>query len=89
MGFETKTFLINSGSFMVFFVLIWSKYSLKTVFNKLAVRFYKSKLMRHLGMMCHKPEYSASLIRLVIQSYIDIMICICLNLVEFMNSDIQ
>ena len=73
---------------MVFFVLIWSKFHLKTALNKLAVKFYKYKLMRQLGMMCHNPEYSASLIRLVIQSYIDIMICICLNLVEFMNSGI-
>ena len=89
MGFETKTFLINSGSFMVFFVIIWSKYILKTLGNKLAVKYYKYKLMRKLGIMCHKPEYSASLIRLVIQSYIDIMICICLNLVEFLSSDIE
>jgi hypothetical protein len=51
---------------MVFFVIIWSKYALKTTLHKLAVRFYKYKLMRHIGMMCYKPEYSASLIRLVI-----------------------
>ena len=45
--------------------------------------------MRKLGVYCQKTEFSASMARLIIQSYIDICICICLSFVEFTQSDIK
>jgi len=75
VGFETKNFLINSGSFFIFFWLSIFEYAGRKLIVFICVRSAKFRVCRRLGMMADNPTLGASLIRLMMQTYIDIFIC--------------
>ena len=87
MGFETKNFLLNSGSLMLFIIMIFVNFFFQKVANFLAIRFHKYSTWRKIGVKMYYTNFSSSMIRLIFQAYIDLFICICLSIFELRNPE--
>ena len=83
VGFETMNFLINSGSFFVFLLLGVLEYFGRKVLVFICTRFARYKFFRRVGLLVDKPTLGATLIRLAMQTYIDILICSLLQMIQF------
>lgn len=87
MGFETKNFLLNSGSLMLFIIMIFVNFFFQKICNFLAIKFHKHAFWRKIGVASFETEFSSSMIRLIFQAYIDLYICICLSIFELKNPE--
>ena len=83
-GFETMNFLINSGSFLVFLALTIAEFVFRLGITSIAVLFAnKSWICRKIGRAADKAKLQPNLIRLLLQTYIDVLICAILQMIWF------
>lgn len=75
LGYETMTFALNSGSFtiMLFFVIVTG--AIKKVLLRLALKFPYYRSMRLLGMKCQSNDIFGPSVRLIFETYLEILIC--------------
>ena len=88
-GIENLNFLQNSGSFMLFQILIPLYIILEILINRLALSYKKYQCCRNLGMSFHNKHPKRSLIhsflKLLMESYFEIIISLALNLIAIIN----
>jgi len=83
-GFETMNFMINSGSFLVFLALTIAEFVFRLGITRIAVLFAnKSWICRKIGRAADKAKLQPNLIRLLLQTYIDVLICAILQMIWF------
>ena len=83
-GFETMNFMINSGSFLVFLALTIAEFVFRKGITSLAVYFgSRSGICRKIGRAADGAKLMPNLIRLLMQTYIDVLICGILQMIWF------
>jgi hypothetical protein len=84
LGFETMTFMLNQGSYFTFFISCCFAQFASYQINKWAVGYWKSSTIRKIGMKVYSKQYKFdcmySLSVLMIESYIDLFLCVSLNI---------
>ena len=93
MGIEGKNFLINSGSFFIFFVGIIAFHAIQKILSWIAKYNSHREKFRKLGMVVHSKSYIkviiTELFKLFIESYFDIAICVALHCLALAEVDAQ
>lgn len=87
LGISTSTFLLNSGSYFVFFWGIIGQFCLIAVFNKICTYFPTNRRFRNLGVFLRTQEFNlpAALTKLVLETYIDMVLASFLMIFSFLE----
>ena len=85
LGFDNKTFLINTGSYFILLFGIFAFNLLFATLNFIAVLFSRWRLCRKMGMRYYSPDYKGEsineAIKLVLETHFEISMCSVLGMI--------
>jgi len=89
-GMDNKNFMLNSGSYLIFQVLILCDFLIKMLVRKICAKFADTKGARAIGANLYTKNASRRLfnsyVKLFMESYFDLCFCAMLNLIAFMEA---
>ena len=86
LGYETMTFAYNSGSFTIMLFLIIVTGSIKQVIHRIALKYPQYRIMRWLGMKSESNAVFGPSVRLIFQTYMEILICSSFGVIDIATS---
>ena len=82
-GFEGMNFLINSGSFFVYLGIGIVEGAGRFLLSWICTKLARFRTCRRIGMHVDNPTFGATILRLFMQTYIDIFISAILQIIYF------
>ena len=83
VGFETMNFLTNSGSFFVYLALGILEYVGRVILVFVCKKLARFRFFRRIGLWVDNPTPGATVIRLLMQTFIDLLICAILQVLDY------
>ena len=90
-GYETKNFLINSGSFNFYLITIIVYTLLKMLVNQVCVYFARYRTFRNIGVWAYnrypRQTTQTAIIKLLLEAFFELCICQILAFIGYFESD--